>query len=379
MVRAFAGFGHDVRLLAARLGGEPCSLPAEVINVALRPIDSSLVSDENSARRRKEERNIAVARDLECEIDRQHARKPFDLLYERHSLWSAAAARKGRELGIPVALELNSPLVQEQRQYRKLVLLDQAEQIEREVFASVDMIFAVSEEVADYAVARGARPDRVSVQPNGVNPDTFSRDVAPAAIDKPAGGVVIGFSGSLKPWHGLEDLLEAFVIVNGELPDTRLLVVGDGPLLTWSQGFARGARLDGKIIATGWQPHAKLPSYINAMDIACAPYPDIEGFYFSPLKLFEYMACGRAIVASGIGQIRTVIDDGVDGVLTVPGNVERLAASLITLATDQKLRRKLGERACASISGRSWQDNARTVLALTASGSANAETRQVAL
>ncbi len=84
-----------------------------------------------------------------------------------------------------------------------------------------------------------------------------------------------------------------------------MLIVGDGPMRGWIEGFLTGTRLAERAVLTGWVPHDVLPGLVARMDIATAPYPQLNDFYFSPLKLFEYMSAGRAIVASRIGQIDT--------------------------------------------------------------------------
>lgn len=365
MVGAFADLGHDVRLLAARLGQQNCKLPAETLKIRAQPVEFQPTSGDDPERQLKEQRYIRIGEEIERELYRQHAAKPIDVIYERYSLWSAAATRAGRQLGIPVVVEVNAPLILEQRQYRKLVLEDAALDIEREVFSSADLITAVSDEVASYAVEQGARMEQVIVQPNGVNQNVFSPQISSATISALNAGPVIGFSGSLKPWHGLEDLLEAFARLNKVNADTRLLIVGDGPLRPWVEGFVKGAGLSGSVVLAGWQPHSELPAFINAMDIACAPYPFMEDFYFSPLKLIEYMACGRAVVASAIGQINDTIQDGENGMLVEPGNVAQLTKILTELAGDAAKRRKLGSDAAKSVEHHTWRKIAHNTLALT--------------
>ena len=238
----------------------------------------------------KERRNLATSKALEDELVRLHAAKPFDFIYERYSLWSDAGARAARRLGIPLVLEVNSPLLLEQLAYRRLVLRDEAERVERDVFRGADLIFAVSEEVRAYAVSKGAAPETTHVQHNGVDLEKFCPHGLKAELPFDDDTPVIGFSGSLKPWHGLEDLLDAFRILRRRAIPCRLLIVGDGPMKSWIEGFAKGGHMSHLVHVTGWLEHARIPEFIRRMDIAAAPYPAIENFYFSPLKLFEYMA-----------------------------------------------------------------------------------------
>jgi glycosyltransferase involved in cell wall biosynthesis len=98
------------------------------------------------------------------------------------------------------------------------------------------------------------------------------------------------------------------------------------------------------------------------MDIAVAPFRPVENFYFSPLKLFEYLAMGKPVVASDVGQISEVIRDGDNGVLFEAGNVRSLAAALTRVATDDELRLTLASHAGSAIT--TWHDVARRAVAL---------------
>jgi glycosyltransferase involved in cell wall biosynthesis len=365
MVRAFSAAGHEVEVFAPRPGTAPQSFPGKVHSVPVtlpQPTADDLRRAEFEERIFKERRNLAIAGNLAALLKRRHASAPFDFIYERLSLWSTAGVRSARELGIPSIIEMNAPLLEEQQQYRKLCLKEEAAAIEAEIMGHADAIFTVSDAVRQYALRQGANPGHVIVLPNGVDLDRYTPvgEVAdiPGFDDLP----VIGFSGSLKPWHGLEDLLEAFRLVRERGTECRLLIAGDGPHRALIEGFASGARLKGCIHVAGWIDHKDMPALIRRMDIATAPYPQMEQFYFSPLKLFEYMACGSAVVASDIGQIPSVIQHGENGILSRPGSVAALAGHLEKLIRSPQLRDKLGHAAAASMRGRSWFDSGLKVV-----------------
>lgn len=360
MVRAFSAAGHEVEVFAPRPGAAPQSFPGKVhgIPVTLPQFTADdLLRAETDDRVFKERRNLAIAENLAAAVKRRHAAAPFDFVYERLSLWSTAGVNCADELGIPCIVEMNAPLLEEQQQYRKLCLKTEAEAIEAAVMRKADAIFAVSDGVRDYALGKGASADSLIVLPNGVDPDCYTPTGSVAQFPGDTALPVIGFSGSLKPWHGLEDLLEAFRLVHNRGIGCRLLIAGDGPHRTMVEGFAAGARLKDRIHVTGWIEHHNMPAFIRRMDIATAPYPELEQFYFSPLKLFEYMACGRAVVASRIGQIPDVIRDGDNGVLSEPGDVAALADNLEKLLRKPQLRMQLGRAAHVSMQGRSWFDS----------------------
>ncbi len=112
----------------------------------------------------------------------------------------------------------------------------------------------------------------------------------------------------------------------------------------------------------GGVAHQDVPQYLAAMDVAVAPYPALEDFYYSPIKLYEYMAAGRAVVASRVGQVAETIEDGVNGLLFDPGDRTGLINCLRRLQKDMALRNELGRRASATCSDHTWDRNAARVL-----------------
>ena len=159
----------------------------------------------------------------------------------------------------------------------------------------------------------------------------FPHGVEPS-LPCPPGSFVIGFLGTLKPWHDIDNLVRAFSIVHGHDPNVRLLVIGDGPQRKAMQ-FAlseRGLLKDTHF--TGSVAPQDVPSLLACMDVAVAPYVESENHYFSPLKLFEYMAAELPVVAAATGQIKEVIRDEENGLLYPPGDSFAMARS--TLSTN---------------------------------------------
>lgn len=112
-----------------------------------------------------------------------------------------------------------------------------------------------------------------------------------------------------------------------------------------------------------------VPSLLLSMDAAVAPYPDLRPFYFSPLKLYEYMAAGLAVVASRVGQVAEVVEHGRTGFLVPPGDARALSGALTRLASDRSLARGLGRAARAQVlRSHTWDAVARRILALAPSG-----------
>jgi len=282
-----------------------------------------------------------------------------DVVLTMHALrFSSLLA--ARRLGLPVVLEVNASVPDETRRYRPEVHLlpGLSGEIERRTLAAAAGVFVVSGVLRDYFVERGLSSDQIAVIPNGADPDRFH----PAAADRELRGrfpgrVLVGFAGSFARFHGI-DLLEQAI----RRTAAHFVLAGDG-----IGARELRARLPGQPNLTflGSVPHERMPGILAAMDVVVAPYPPQDFFYFSPIKLFEYMACGRAVLSARLGQIAEVIRDDDNGLLydpSAPGDfVEKLGA----LVGDPARRERLGAAARRTIVDHyTWDHHARRVAAL---------------
>jgi len=175
----------------------------------------------------------------------------------------------------------------------------------------------------------------------------------------------VGFVGSLKPWHGLSHLVNAFARLQQRVPEARLLIVGDGP----GRG-ALGAELAERQLQsvtrlTGAVPPDQIPDLLARMDVAVAPYPASPNFYFSPLKVVEYMAAGLPVVVSDLGQLRHLVVNNVTGLLRPPGDEVALALALEDLWRSPSRRHSLGRAAQQHIlAHHTWDAVAQQIIAL---------------
>jgi glycosyltransferase involved in cell wall biosynthesis len=351
---ALAATGARLTVLATRTGGAPPASLAGSGLVALPPAPRA----EPAARERAAlAANDALARALS-------ALGPLDLVYERYSLWSHAAMEHARARGIPGVLEVNAPLIDEQAAHRVLVDRSAAEAVARRALAAATVVIAVSPGVAAWLERFPAAAGKVHVVPNGVDPARFGA-TPPAAPGRP---FTVGFLGTLKPWHGLDTLVDAFAVLHARRPGARLRLIGDGP-----QAAAVRARLAvdgvaGAATLTGAVAPAAVPAELAAVDVGVAPYPDLRPFYFSPLKLVEYAAAGLPAVCSRVGALEDVVTDGVTGLLCPPGEPLALAAALERLADDPGLRARLGAAARERVlAEHTWDRVVARTLALAAS------------
>jgi glycosyltransferase involved in cell wall biosynthesis len=366
-VNALATLGHEITVLAATRGTGSGALRAEVIQASAQSLSVSTNAIAGvwleTALGRARRSVLVSSMMLECLMN-LHARWRFDLIYERYSLWSPAGVRAAQKLRVPCLVEVNAPLVEEARKDRALVLASGAEVIEAEVFSGAHLLLTVSEPLKAYAVTRGADPQRTFVLPNGVDVERFHPAVEPESLEGATGKFVIGFAGSFEISHGLDLLVEAFQTLRGHSAAYHLLLVGDGALRSWIEGYLRGARLEPMVTITGWVAADRLPGLIQRMDIAVAPYPFLDGFYFSPLTLFEYLAVGKPVVASRIGQIPEIIQHGTTGLLARPGDTQDLVHTIERLRHDPRLRQHLGHAASREARHHTWEHNARRVMTL---------------
>lgn len=359
MVRAFARLGHEVRTVTARRGAEgPMGLFVEEVAQIAQGTD----------RADKERAAMVQADAIEARLLALYREWPFDLIYERYSLWSAAGCRAGSKLDVPVVTEVNAPLVQEQEAFRSLVCKAEARAIEAEVLAESNVLVGVSRQMADYLKEAGADSERVFIIGNAVDTGHFHPAVQVTHLPTvPREAFVIGFTGSLKMWHGVDTLLEAFRDFHAIEPTAHLLICGDGPKRGWIEGFKAGAGLSDAVTLAGWIDHADLPGLIARMDIATAPYPESNDHYFSPLKLFEYLAMGRPVVASDIGQTAELLSGSKAAILLPPGNAKALARAMQQMQNDPSMRRQMSAAAGTEGARHDWTRNARLVMQIAAS------------
>jgi len=357
---AFVRTGHSVTIVTPRPGPTDGPAPrAEIVTVPLPPRPEGEPEDA-VARERQAQAYADVLHAAAREFLAQHT---FDFIYERYSLWSDVGARLHRETGLPLVLEVNAPLRTEALRYRNLSDDPLAARIEGAQLKAAHAIAAVSEPLGEYVSGRGAGNGQIHVLPNGVDPIHFHPAVRGEAARDRYGlnnRVVVGFVGRPRPWHDLEALCAAFAQLHATDHRYHLLLVGemepDLPARLEGQG------LRGAVSMTGPVPHSVIPQYIAAMDVAVSPHPPLADFYYSPLKLFEYMACGVPVVAANIGQPSHIIHHGETGYLYPPGDTAALADCIRALVDHPKRAHRIAwQGAVYVLQNHTWDGNARAV------------------
>ena len=321
VVRELIRRGHDVTVHTTRAGRD---IPDDL--AGLEVIETRIDADDPGARERAQQ-------EVSARIAARIIAGGADLVYERYSLFSTALAEVAEATGAAGVLEVNAPLIEEQRTHR--VLVDEeaaAKALARQVAAATATV-AVSDPVRDWVRERTGS-ESVHTVPNGVS---ITR-IVPRPED--IGDPVVTFVGTLKPWHGVADLLAAAALAKRPW---KLRIIGDGPERAALEEQAAGLGIE--VDFRGAVAPADMPGQLAGSAIGVAPYPDLGGEqqqYFSPLKVYEYLAAGLPVVASAVGQLPQIL--GELGTLVPPSDPAALAAAIDTLAADPVLRGKLGWR-----------------------------------
>lgn len=285
-----------------------------------------------------------------------------DCLYERYNLFLPAGVWLKRRYGLPMLLEVNAPLYQERARYDGISLKHLAQWSQRFAWRGADYVLPVTRVLGDMVAAADVPETRIRVIPNGIDPGRFS-DAPDTETAKRMLGLqdklVLGFTGFLRDWHGLAGVID--LIARDDASAARhLLVVGDGPARVALETQAQRLGIADRLTITGIVGRDDIARHVAAFDIALQP---AVVAYASPLKLFEYLVLGRAIVAPAQPNILEILSDGKNAVLFEPGNPGAMAEAIERVSRDAELRQRIADGARASIAeqGLTWHRNAERV------------------
>lgn len=278
-----------------------------------------------------------------------------DIVQERIGLYKMGVAMACRRLRLPYIVFFDSDEILEHDLFGtplKGILRWRAAQAIHYNLAAAKRILCVSESARKHLIKSwNVPPGKIAVFPNAVDVNHFhpcpeSRGEIRARLGF-ANNPLIVFVGSFFPYQDIKSLLNAYARVSAEHPEVRLLLVGEGEQYAEMVRYATHLGLDHAVKFTRFLPHAEVPLVISAADVAVAPYAKIEDekFLGSSMKLVEYMACGVAVLASNNGQIKEIIQDGINGLLVPAGDANALEKALLKLLANPYLRQTLGDRA----------------------------------
>jgi glycosyltransferase involved in cell wall biosynthesis len=290
-----------------------------------------------------------------------------DVVYERFSLFLFAGIWMRRLYGLPLLLEVNSPLFEERAKNDGLRLHALGRWAQRLLWNRADHVLPVTGVLGRIVAEYGVPPARITVIPNGVDPRRFDafpdQATSRAALGLP-NRLILGFTGFIRGWNAVHRLIDFVARVRDRL-DLHILVVGDGPARKSLQAHAQAHGVADRLTITGIVERDDIGRYVAAFDIAVLPGLTA---YSSPLKLFEYLQLGRAVVAPDTDNIREILTDEQDALLFHPTREGAMEDALQRLCTDAALRARLGQAARQTITTRSltWDHNAERVVTLAA-------------
>jgi glycosyltransferase involved in cell wall biosynthesis len=330
---ALAAAGADVVAFASRKPADPAAFPGRLL-----PFD-------------------ALA-------DEARAGGPPDVVLERYSLGADAGLAFARAAGAVFALEVNAPLVDEARAHRPETVPAGAADVERRLWSEADVVLPVSDPLARLVASVRGRTDGVLTLRNGFESAAF-RDPPRSAAAGPR--CEIAFLGRPRPWHGAGRLPELVAAMVAAGCDARCVVIGGGEGADALATDAARAGVADRFEFTGDLPHSAAVLRFRRADLAVAPYPPTEPFYFSPLKAVEALAAGVPLVASALGDVPEIVGDAA--VLVPAGDDAALLAACLGLAADPARRDELARRGRARAFGSmTWGHVASRLVAAVGAG-----------
>ena len=288
-----------------------------------------------------------------------------DVVYERYNLHLHAGRFVAKVIGRPFILEVNAPLAEERDVYGKLTLKTFAKWSDGVIWRSAHMALPVTNVLADKLRKQGVKEDRITVIHNGADLSQYQQTRAQCRKQINGIGendVVFGFVGFIRRWHGLSKVVD-FIKSRPDLP-IRAIFVGDGREdKDELEKQIDDLGLSEKIKITGFVNRERIPTYVGAFDVALQPASTL---YASPLKLFEYMAAGCAILAPATPNIKEVLKHETSGLLFDPNSIESMVSCFQRLCDDPTLRTVVGNNAktlCKTFPY-TWENNAKLVVSI---------------
>jgi glycosyltransferase involved in cell wall biosynthesis len=284
------------------------------------------------------------------------------MVYQRLTLGDFTGAIVASRLGIPLVVEYNGSELWCIRNWGSGVSYQSEFQAAEELMlARANYLFTISEVLRDELLARGVPMKRVGWYPNGFDPTVFDparfSDMDRLSLRSQLGIApderLVTFVGTFGDWHGADVLARAVVLAESEggwldRERVRFLFVGDGKNRERCERIVMDSEAGRRCKFVGLIPQHSTAAYLAASDLLASPHvpnPDGTNFFGSPTKLFEYMAMGKPIVASALGQIADVLEDGRTALLVTPGNVDELSKALRRAVSDRSLAVELGMNA----------------------------------
>jgi len=307
-----------------------------------------------------------------------------DIIYHRYTGNTFFVAKIAKELNIPLILEFNSFDTWKMKHWsasrnflmrfiNEQILYNIIKRIENYNLKNASLIVTVSEPLKADLLELDIPEEKILVNPNRVDPQKFNPKTMTNEecneLKRSLGigndKVIVGFSGTFGEWHGIPQLTEAIdkILKSASSTNINFLLIGAGKFKPEAESQIGHYE---NVTFTGVVPYSDIQKHLAICDILVSPHnPQVDGreFFGSPTKVFEYMAMGKGIVASNLGQIGEVLKHDYSAVLVEPGNVDQLVEAILKLAGDKELREQLGKRAREDVvANYTWEKNVERVM-----------------
>ena len=295
-------------------------------------------------------------------------REKFDIIHDRGYLFGAVGTKVALEKGVPSVLQIDDDWVETEAMASRITSTPLYKMSAlawcKSLMKKAKVMFAVSDTLRKLvAESWEADAERISIVPNGVELELFRPDASPLGVKKELGiesKKIVTFVGALGPWHGLENLIRAMPYVLEDVPDAEFLLVGAMKEFGTSHmmEMAKKYGVSEKMHLLGRKPPEEIPRILVESNVAVAPYP-ARDFGFSPLKLFEYAACGIPIVCSDLPSTREIIENGKNGLLVPPEDEDELAEAITRILIDPRLAKRLSVESLRRVKSFSWKESTK--------------------
>lgn len=287
-----------------------------------------------------------------------------DLIHERYNGSEIGGVLASKKLGIPYILEVNADVIEQMKfQGKPLKGVQRISTLikTRYCLHHAAKVICVSDQLEEHLNTNwNVDKNKTVALPCAADIDIFGKSFNAKEIRKRIGldqEPLIVWVGGFFPWHNIEFLIECFSEVKEYVRNSKLLLVGDGKTKEAVEAKIHQCGLEDSVIITGLVDHRTIPEFLSIADVAVSPFtPIFPGHGGAPLKIFEYMAASKAIVATRISQLDNIIEDGKNGILVNPNDNQGFAKAIISLLNDQEKRSMLGMNARRKVSEEySWE------------------------
>jgi len=290
----------------------------------------------------------------------QQISSPPDVIYERYEGTSQLGWRLAQKFRVPLVLEINAPFWQDARYYNHH-RTRLADRLDHKIVSQAQAVVVVTQPLKNYLIQMGIPGEKIRVISNGVNIETFAH---PGPLSGTEGlpqlkhKLVIGYVGSFSKWHRLDWLVEAAA----QIPDAAIhfLLVGNGADQPRIRHLVQQRNLTRKFTFTGEIPYSQIPAYLQRFDIAVLPGTEA---YCSPIKIFEYLAAGKPVVAPDLATLRPIITPGETGMLFKENELADWVTALKFLIHNPVRRDEIGTNGFNQVRTRfSWENTATEII-----------------